>query len=75
MATAGFPVQETKMKQDPTPSQSPPEGEAPSEALPTPLSDAEARQLDLETERNARRQAKVGQTVRGGGAGVSWLTD
>ena len=25
------------------------------------------RQLDLETERNARRQAEVGQAVRGGG--------
>ena len=62
-----LPVEETKMKQDPTPSQYPPDGEKPSEVLSTPLSDAQMRQLDLETERNARRQAEVGQAVRGGG--------
>jgi len=37
-------------------------------ATPEPLSPKEAHHLDLKTEREARRQAEVGQIVRGGGA-------
>ena len=46
---------------------SPPAEEKPAETTPAPLSDEEAHRLDVKTERDARRQADVGQIVRGGG--------
>jgi hypothetical protein len=53
------------MNQTPTPSDTPPADETPSEATPALLSDEEAHRLDVKTERDARRQAEVGQIVRG----------
>jgi len=50
-----------------TPPESPPAEEKPSETAPTPLSPEEAHSLDLKTEREACRQAEVGQIVRGDG--------
>lgn len=37
----------------------------PRDTRPSPLSDEEAHQLDLKIEQEARRQARVGQIVRG----------
>jgi hypothetical protein len=55
------------MNPTPTSPETPPEKEAPSETIPAPLSDKEAHRLDVKTERDARRQAEVGQIVRGDG--------
>jgi len=55
------------MNQRPKSSDAPAAHEKPSEAVPTPLSDEEARRLDVKTGRDARRQAEVGQIVRGDG--------
>lgn len=55
------------MNQRPTAPDTPPVDEKSSEATPAPLSDDEAHRLDVKTERDARRQAEVGQIVRGGG--------
>lgn len=50
------------MTRDPVPA--PPDPKA-----PAPLSPEEAHRLDLKTEREARREAVAGQTVRGAAAG------
>ncbi|MDX2335269.1 MULTISPECIES: hypothetical protein [Brevundimonas] len=55
------------MNQTPTSPETFPAAEKPAEATPAPLSDEEAHRLDVKTERDARRQAEVGQIVRGGG--------
>ena len=55
------------MNQTPTSPETPPAEETPSGATPAPLSDQEAHRLDVKTEQDARRQAEVGQIVRGGG--------
>lgn len=54
------------MKHAPTPAQTPPAPTAPTGSTPKALSAEEERRLNLKTEREARRQAEVGQTVRGG---------
>lgn len=55
------------MTQTPKPVSPPPMESEPTQTAPTPLSEKEAHRLDLETEQDARRQARVGQIVRGGG--------
>jgi hypothetical protein len=67
MASPGFPIEESEMNQTPTSPETFPAAEKPAEATPAPLSDEEAHRLDVKTERDARRQAEVGQIVRGGG--------
>ncbi len=52
-----------------TPSSTPSNEVSPQETPSTPLSPEAARQLDLKTEREARRQAQVGRIVRGDGQG------
>lgn len=42
--------------------------ETPSDSPPPPLSEQEERRLNQQTGEDARRQAEVGRTVRGGGA-------
>lgn len=55
------------MNDTPRRPQTSPRSERSSETAQTPLTPQEARRLDLKTERDARRQAEVGRTVRGGG--------
>lgn len=55
------------MNQTPTSPETPPADDKPSKANPARLPDEEAHRLDVQTERDARRQAEVGQIVRGGG--------
>ncbi|WP_395943416.1 hypothetical protein [Brevundimonas sp.] len=61
-----FPMEEIEMIQTQTPAEPPPT-EKPTEMAPTPLSPEEAHRLGLKTEQEARRQAEVGQIVRGDG--------
>lgn len=56
------------MIQSQTPAEPPPTDEKPTEPPPTPLSPEDAHRLNLKTEREARRQAEVGQIVRGDGS-------
>jgi hypothetical protein len=55
------------MNQTPREPETPPVDEKSPEVPPAPLSDEEAHRLDVQTERDARRQAEVGHIVRGGG--------
>ena len=54
---------------NPTPRspESSPAEEGVTQPSPAPLSKEEAHRLDVKTERDARRQAQVGQVVRGEG--------
>ena len=53
------------MTQTKAPAETPPAKGKSTETAPAPLAPEEAHRLDLKTEREARRQAEVGQTVRG----------
>lgn len=57
------------MNDTPQRPQTSPRSESSFETAQAPLTPQEARRLELKTERDARRQAEVGRTVRGGGGG------